>query len=304
MARCAELRSLRVALRTSAVVAGVLLSGASSGHAQLVGQCFDSTLGEWTPIPDTHFGPGEPAPPPRSELEARFHGFPPRLLFSGRPFERDSAWNRVEIPVGALPVPKPFRIWRVEADTLEISLSDGFTGVRARLTDAGGAWRGALELRTDAGGTQRYERTIALTRNDCASEPPVPASADDPLPREVPAAGGPALRLGEPLPAAYSYEPDSRMRDGGWLIGFEPSGFWSGADRILVSFGADARLAKVEIRYSRGFDTSRLAEGLVDGYGPGIPDAPWPSWWNSDTRVFLQRSGTPRVVLIDTTLTR
>ncbi len=284
-----------VALALSAVLA-------SDASAQLVDGCFDSTLGPWAPIEGTHTLDTEPREPPSAEYDTQL--FPPRLLFDGRPIDRARGWNRLEVPEGALPVPRRYRSWRMDGDTLRLSLSDGFFGVRGQFVNEEAVWRGTLETVTDQGGAQRFRRDAVLRRVDCGSPPPVPASSDPLAPRTVPAAGGPPLSVGRPVPAAYAIDPDPRVGEGGWLTGFEPAGEWAAAERILLTLGADSLVARIEVRYAEGFETGELARRLVEEFGPGQPDAPWLSWSNHSTRAFFQESGDPRVVLVDTTLGR
>ena len=289
---------------TYLALAACFAAAAAGADGQLANRCFDSDLGPWTPIDGTHQLAGEPAGPPLEPRIALFYSFPPRLLLADRPFERDDRWRRVEVPEGALPVPKHYRSWRLERDTLRIGLSDGFTGVRARLVAEASGWRGVLSTFSDQGGSQLYQRTIRLDEADCSSDPPVPASTDPRLPRAVPGGTGPALRLGRLLPTAYELEPDVRIGPGGWLRGFTPGGYWAGAERVAIRLGVDSLVSRIELRYPDGFDTRELAEGLTADFGPGWPDSPWPTWWNHSTRAFLQQGSLPRVVLIDTTLGR
>lgn len=281
---------------------GFSLIGVAEARAQLAGRCFDSSFGPWEPIEGTHTLPSDPPPPPGPEHETQL--FPPRLLLDGRPFHRDRRWNRVEVPDGALPVPRPYRIWRLEADTLRVSLTDGFTGSRGRFVIEGERWTGTVEYAIDNGGVQRYDRDAALVEVDCTSEPPIPASADPPSPRAVPGDSGPPLELGEPLPEIYRVTLDPRFRAGGPVIGFVPAGVWDGADLVRVHFGPDDRISEIELIYPEGFSMDDLAEALIGEFGAGDPASSWLMWRNHSTRTFLRRSGRPDVVLLDTTLGR
>lgn len=270
--------------------------------AQLVDRCFDSQLEPWAPIEGTHTLDTEPRDPPSAEYDTQL--FPPRLLFDGRPIDRAPEWRRIEIPEGALPVPRRYRSWKLDGDTLRLALTDGLSGVRGWFVEAAGVWQGTLETVTDHGGSQRFRRDARLVGADCGSPPPVPASSDPPAPRTVPAIDGPSLSVGRRVPDVYTLDPDPRVGAGGWLMGFEPAGDWGGAERILVTLGVDSLVARFEMRYAEGFDTGALARHLVAEFGPGRPDAPWLTWSNHSTRSFFQESGSPRVVFIDTTLGR
>lgn len=83
-----------------------------------------------------------------------------------------------------------------------------------------------------------------------------------------------------------------------------PFGPWAGAERILIRQTPDGRIFEIQVGYPEGTDTESLAAALVDDFGPGDPEAPWLTWRNHSTRSLFQRSGRPRVVLLDTTLGR
>ena len=278
------------------LVAAIAASPAPSG-AQLASACFDSALGPWTPIPGTHHLEGEPAPPPSATQDSIFYEFPPRILLTGTPVGRgDGGSYRIDVPKGALPSSKPFRSWRVVGDTLHMSLGDGFTIVQAALTRASDRWVGHVRMWSDNVGRQLYRRPISLLEMDCASEPPVPAAADPVAPRSIPSSNGPPLTLAETIPEGYVVQ---EVRSFQMIREFEPAGYWEGVDSVLVQVNRDGLVERIEMRYPRGFDTSTLEAGLRSDFGPGRSDAPWPTWGNRITRVYLQAGSFVRVLMID-----
>ena len=113
---------------------------------QLSGRCFDATLGPWSPIEGTHRQDGPPAPPP-DPSGSLVYAFPPRVLLTALPPRSNRGseeWRRVDVPEGALPVPKPFQSWRAAEDSLWIFLNDGFANTLSALARAPDGWVGIL----------------------------------------------------------------------------------------------------------------------------------------------------------------
>ena len=278
-------------------VLAVLLM-ASEAEAQLANHCFDAELGGWSPIEGTHLGDGAPVGPPSESADSMFYAFPPRVLFTDEAPPRGGGRGvyRLDIPARALQVPKPFRWWTLQGDSLLVGLGDGFTSVAAVLRRSDDGWVGLLRNRSDNVGGQLYERPIVLRETDCDSEPPVLASSDAPAPRSVPSSTGPPLQLGRPMPSDYSTEP---VRSFLVVRGLEPAGHWAGSDSVLVQVNADGLISHIEVRYPEGFDSGPLEAELIAGFGPGRADSPWPAWWNRTTRSSLQVGSRVRVMLID-----
>lgn len=283
--------------RATLICATTLVLAAKPALGQLSGRCFDATLGTWSRIEGTHRLAGDPAPPPDQSLDSLLYAFPPRLLLSDLPPRRGGEdWRRVEVPDGALPVPKPFQRWRVDGDSLQIFLGDGFTSASSTLRRDQGRWHGILRTRSDNMGTQLYSRPIELRETACASPPPALASADVPAPRMVPSSSGPPIVLAQPVPEVYAVQPLRRLE---WVVGPRLSGYWAGSDSVFVRRNRDGLVSQIDIRYPEGFDATALEDGLRAEFGSGRPDAPWLSWWNRSTRASLQAGGRVRVLLID-----
>lgn len=276
----------------------VTLLMASESAAQLANRCFDANLGEWSPIEGTHLADGPPAGPPSESPDSMFYAFPPRVLLTDEPPPRmdGSDIYRLDVPPEALQVPKPFRWWSLQGDSLSVGLGDGFTSVTGVLRRSGHAWVGSLRNWSDNGGTQLYERRIELRRVDCASEPPVLASLDPPAPRSVPSTTGPPLQLGRPVPSDYVTEP---VRSMFVVRGLQAPAPWAGSDSIFVRLNSDGLISHIELRFPEGFDSEPLESELLATFGSGRVDAPWPAWWNRTTRSSLQVGGRVRVLLID-----
>lgn len=270
----------------------------SETAAQLSGRCFDADLGGWSPIAGTHLVDGPPVGPPSESADSMFYAFPPRVLFTDEApsrMDRSGAY-RLDIPEQALQVPKPFRWWTLQGDSLSVGLSDGFTSVTASLRRSNDGWEGLLRTRSDNMGTQRYERLIVLRGVDCDSEPPVLASSDAAAPRSVPSSTGPPLELARPVPSDYMTEP---VRSFLLVQGLEAAGPWAGSDSVLVRVNRDGLISRIELRYPQGFDAGPLEAELLAEYGPGRPDSSWPVWWNRTTRSSLQVGSRVRLRMID-----
>ena len=218
----------------------------SEAEAQLANHCFDADLGGWSPIEGTHVGDGPPLDPPSESADSMFYAFPPRVLFTDEapPRRGGPGVYRLDVPARALQVPKPFRWWTLQGDSLSIALGDGFTSVAAVLRRSKDRWVGLLRNRSDNVGRQLYERPIVLREADCDSEPPVLASSDVPAPRSVPSSTGPPLQLGRPIPSDYSTEP---VRSFLVVHGLEPAGHWAGSDSLLVQVNADGLISHIEV---------------------------------------------------------
>lgn len=270
----------------------------SETEAQLAGRCFDADLGGWSAIEGTHLVDGPPVGPPNESPDSMSFAFPPRVLFTDEAPARmgGSEGYRLDVPSEALQVPKPFRWWTLQGDSLSVGLASRFTGVTAVLGPSQDGWEGRLRNWSDNRGTQLYERPIVLREVDCASEPPVLASSDAAAPRSVPSSNGPPLQLARPVPSDYMTEP---VRSFLVVQGLQAAGPWAGSDSVLVGVNNDGLIFHIELRYPEGFDAGPLQTELLAEFGPGRTDSPWPAWWNRTTRSSLQLGSRVRVLMID-----
>jgi hypothetical protein len=278
---------------SSVVLAGALATGASG---QTQGVCFDADLGPWSPIEGTHTQTGEPAGPPSESLDSLFYSFLPRVMLTGADFSSaPDDWFGVEVPAGALSVPKPFRSWRRAGDSLWIRLSDGFTGTNSAMARTGDGWVGILRASSDNGGVQLYQRSIELRPADCRSPPPALASDDVPAPHSIPSGSGGDLVLERPVPEEYRLVAVRSMHQ---VVGIDPTGYWAGAETVLVRLNADDLVAEIHVGYPEGFDGATLRDGLLGDFGIGARGLSGPSWWNRSTRTFLSVEGRVAVQMI------
>lgn len=265
---------------------------------ELVGSCFDTTLGEWEAVADSHSYDSPVPPPPEERSDSLYHSFPLRLQLTD--LDPVVPWgggsHRFVVPEGALPVPMPFLRWEVEDGRMTISASGNFTGTVAELERQGDAWAGPLRTWTDMFDYQLYERSVELREVDCTSPPPLAASADIPLLRELPLDGGPPLRLAERLPDAY-VATTHPIRSWEWIDGATPAGYWAGADSVFVNRTAEGLIERIEVRYPDDFDASAVWAGLVAELGAPLPGLS--SWMNRSTYVFIRRDYSPKVLLRD-----
>lgn len=148
-------------------------------------------------------------------------------------------------------------------------------------------------------GLLRYERPIMLRRVDCESRPPVPASADKRLAREIELRGYPVLALGERVPEGPVLH---ERRSSAKTTAVEPSGKWAGADTVVVRVAENGVVFHIELRYPDGFDLSPIVEQMVAEFGSEY-DRPWISsyYWNNRTTTMLvdTSKSRPRFLILD-----
>lgn len=285
----------------AATVSAVLVLGMPPMALAQSGACYDVALGPWSSIEGTASTPEQHRPPPDESPDSLSYLFPPRIRLTDEPARsgRQGSLSMV-VPAGALPVPKSHLMWeRIDTDRIRVSAEDWTSGVRGWLTGSEDRWSGTLQSWSHQLGLERYDRPIRLDLVDCATPPPVPASADPPAPRAVPSASGPPLRLGEPVPEGYELRP---VRSFELVANLDPGGYWAGADSVLVVRNEDERVKWIEVRYPQGFEGAALRGGLFGDFGQGVADRPWASWENRTTRGYLQLArseGRTRVILID-----
>ena len=270
---------------------------------RVVHRCMDVEAGPWSPAPRNDGGPEVPTRPPDESADSVLYALPPRMVFTadGPPPRGDGFV--IEIPADALPTPHPYRTWRREGDALLVSFSTGFAGVHGRLLPADGGWAGTVSNSSDVAGRLRYRRDVRFRVVECASPPPVPASADRPLLRRVELAGGASLALGEPIPSGLRSRPQGAS---GLHVDEPVAGTLAGAEAVTVRLARGGVVAEIRLRYPEPFDVEALWSRLEAEYGPGERgDGRFPGrmWTNRTTTVL----GTPshgerlqaRLLLID-----
>ena len=227
--------------------------------------------------------------------------------------ERSVDWGvfRLEVPETSQQVPYSVRTWHMSGDELNLRLSTGLSGVDAQLRRDGPVWQGMLRTATDNLGAPRYERSIVLAQADCASPPPIPASADPPLPRTIELVSGVRLEVGRPLPDGVETRP---RPSGALTVVGEPTGIFAGATTIAARVNREAVAYLVELHFPADFDHDRLVERIdsavatqhrvprpmvVDGIEHRLRGA---SWRNRTTTVYVFPSSgddAVRLILID-----
>jgi hypothetical protein len=288
-------------LSKAPLVAALLFATAENLLGQ-AGQCLDLVeLGPWAPFENTAAGPNTWAPPPTAD--DYLHAFPARVRLGseqldGRNTPPNPRYDLI-IPASSQQTPHSFRFWGVANDTLDIFLGNGFSHIRARVTEDGPRWAGALRTWTDAIGTLLYQRSIVLERSDCGGPPPIRADADPPAPRSVTLTDGTVIELGLPLPQGVLVEP--RVTEA-WTVVGSVTGRFAGADTLIVELGrVSGRVIHIELRYPPGFDLQGLGAALAQEYRADAL-AQLRTWRNRTTRVHLQMRSPPyrpRVMLID-----
>ena len=183
---------------------------AALGHAPLAAQenaaeltgCHDIIVGEWDVQEYGEKGPSAPLLHQRSD--SNDFELPSRIEFAGPYWRRDLKPPRTQIvvPEGALPSIHQFTLAWIADDSLRLTFSTGYAGVRARLTRSGDGWAGIGTTFVDYSGEQVNARAIELIPADCNSPPPVSIDAMRSLARSVELDAGHVITLGKPLPDA------------------------------------------------------------------------------------------------------
>ena len=279
-----------------------LIVGASflpgRAQAQVAAGCFDVSLGEWSPIDSTHVVDLPRPSPPDQSGDSVSYLIPPRLrLHDDRTARRSAEAFLVSVPPNALQVPHPFLSWTGASDSLRIALSTGYSGTISTLYPTTDGWTGSARTFSDVRGVLRYERPMTLHRVACESEPPVPASADRPLPRSVELREHETLALGQPLPSGAVAQP---RRSGAKTLEVEVAGIWAGADTVVVRIDEKGVVFHIEMRYPDGFDLSPLMQALLHEFGAGrtLREASSTRWRNRTTIMFADPRR-PRILIRD-----
>ncbi len=239
--------------------------GAWSATAQLPGMCLDAELGPWHPVEESRANPLLHRPPPDVSADSLFYTTPLRVELTSQEAPGGSAYV-VEIPDNALSTPHSQRAWWVRADSLFLSFSTGFVGVRIRSRRVGDEWVGSLRMDSDVEGFLRYERGIRLRAADCSSPPPARAADDRRLPRIVELDNGISLELAKPLPSTLETEV---RRSGHLTVLAQPSGRFLGADTVIVRVTRAGVVASIALRYRFTFDVEDLMQRLGNDFGMG-----------------------------------
>ncbi|GMV06269.1 MAG: hypothetical protein AMXMBFR53_25450 [Gemmatimonadota bacterium] len=294
---------MRILVRdTAAALLAAALLALPARAQQVEGRCFDVETGPWRPLPRTQAAAGLYAPPPDVSGDSVIYSAPPRVRLDATEAAAETEWRPVTVPDDALSTPHSFKGWRPMGDSLLLVLSTGYAGLEGRALPSGGGWAGTLRTFTDVGGTLLYERDVRLVPAGCDTPPPIPASADRRLPREVPLQDGPTLALARPLPAGVSMEP---RRSGAWTILGASGGALPGADTIVVRLNRRGVLNHIELRFPPDYDVAGLARRLEAEHGPGVQSerSPGATWHNRTTTVYLfpapAAGGRHRLLLLD-----
>lgn len=297
--------------RSRHVATLLLASGAWSASASgqlteedLLG-CYDVTEGEWTEgrvaglmfsggelLTDTSSVRSEPIPSSLG-LDSAYSQIPPRIRLGG-PLADTTFFGRaaqIIVPEGALPTPHAFMFWGVEGNSLRLSFSTGFHGVRARLEpDGGGNWAGASTTFSDNLPYRTWTRRVGLTAADCDAPPPVSSSVIRSVPGAVQLVGGATITLGEPLPESLGTLP---RRSGALTVIGRTEGLFGTTDSIAVAMdGARSRIARIQLIYVDAEMSSVIVPRLADAFGsPGSSalDPTGVEWRNRIRRVWLRR---------------
>ncbi len=248
----------------AAAIAGAGATGI--GHARLAAQDAPGRPAELTGCYDVTHGGSATVP---GDGGSGFE-IPPRIQFSGTAFH-DSSATRIVVPEGALPSVHGFTSARIIGDSLHMSFSTGYIGVRATLGPSGEGWVGTARNWSHyrPAGIVFQPRPMELAPVSCDSPPPVSIDVMRPLGRSVTFADGRTITVGEPAPEWL--EPIIDEDGNGELAGAGPmQGIFGTPERITVSVRRryGGIVTRVRLFYSpETVAFERLAERLRDAYG-------------------------------------
>lgn len=246
---------------------------AGQGSSELTG-CYDVTEGEWV-VEETVPGEDVYLVPSEQGNDSVDYQIPPRIQFGG-PSDRQPSLTEVVVPEGALPTPHRYTGAEIIGDSLVLFFSTGHVGVRAALARSGTGWAGTARTFVDHTPQQVNARPVELTRVPCDSPPPVSIEVMRPVPRTVELESGPAITLGEPLPASLeTVDPVSAtvQRGGvqtamGYDIGVvdRTRGLFGATEDISVDLTRDGRVRSIRLWYSGAEDHATLEARLRSWY--------------------------------------
>jgi len=240
------------------------------------GRCYDSELGPWEPVPTS--ADVRPMPFPTESGDSLSYEFPPRI--------RLDPDGMIRVPRGALPSVHRTMTWQVVNDSLSFRLDwrRGYVGVTGGgVPEQDGGWTGTLRSYTHQPGLQRYHRTIRLTPADCATPPPVPASADRDLPTSITFSDGTELGLGSVPPDLADLPPGRTVRS---LDPERSVGMLRGASEARFTV-LDGEVIELQLTYPPGA-LERVRARLVESFGPGrAGSGERHGWFNREIEVGL-----------------
>lgn len=162
-------------LRRACLLALCVVGSPTGANAQ-ASECYDAEFGPWRPVPSE--SEVRSMPLPTESGDSLVYSFPPRV--------RLNAGGTIVVPEGALPTMHSRTRWALVDSVMEFSLSmDHYAGLYGEMVRTAQGWTGTAKTTSHLIGLQRYEQSLVLSRVDCDSPPPVPASADVDLPLQV-----------------------------------------------------------------------------------------------------------------------
>ena len=128
--------------------------------AQAPRTCLDRvSVGAWS----NASGYGSSIQPPPTDA-SQYGGFPVHVELGA---DTVPEGQLLIIPTTSLQSSIPYRSWRVFADTLVMTLTDGYVRSTVRVRKDTENWTGIMQYRTDNLGAQDYDRPITLKEVAC-----------------------------------------------------------------------------------------------------------------------------------------
>lgn len=267
------------------VVSHGLASHSLEAQADLWAGCYDLELRAWhrrVGGADTLYY----SPPPRVRLDT---------TRAADPWAGD---GRVVVPApGSPPSVHRFAVWeQVHPDTVALTWSTGFTGLRMRLGRAGQALRGHATTFIDVSPYEPHRADVVAAPVPCDAPMPPQHASWRSFPTAVPLETGDTLALGRPVPEALPLDLDRRST---YWIRARPAGLFTDATHASVALDDRRTIRRIDVFFEPRLGLEALESRLTAALGPPTgrrvqaADV-WISWTGREGHSFsLWRRTTP-----------
>lgn len=169
--------------------------------------CYDITVGDWYVLEYGRWG--SEAPFSHERRDSLDFELPSRIQFAG-PYGRNDPIRpliQIIVPESALPSIHARAFAAVADDSLHLTFSTGYAGVRVSLNRSRDGWGGIATSFVHSDGGRVDARPIRLIPASCDSPQPTGVDAMLPAPRSVELEDGSVIELGKPLPESMETVP-------------------------------------------------------------------------------------------------
>ncbi len=236
-------------------VALVLINAAAAAQAQGVTACNDLEVGAWAPRLDLGDDSLLLAPPARILLDT----------VSGRSLGGGRYGFALQTAPRALPSIHRFSWWeRVTYDSLQLTWSNGFSGLKMRLHVAPPGLRGTARSFWDDFGRKIQSAPVVAVHVACNAPLPATSAFRDRFPRGIGFPDADSLLVGARLPrAALELVQESERR---YRVLTSPLAPFQGATEVLAIVNASGIVEQLRLSFaSRSYD--EIVARLLAAYG-------------------------------------